>query len=319
LTSSQLASLPAVLKRISFALAFLTITALLLGLLGRYVWPLDLFAHFRIHYIVALILAGIALLALREWNSGTIALLAAALASIPTFDYLSSASQHTSQAAPRLRVLSFNIWFRNEDVMRLAGHLDASGADIVMLQEISQQQAEALRATLKAYPFAYTDAAEPTDTVLLSRWPLQSTSTEKLAENGVSALRAIVQWRNTPVTVFGVHLHWPLGARSSTRRNAELKGLAALAATVKGPLIILGDLNVTPWSAHFAELLETSHLHDCSAGHGLHPTWPSQIATLGIRIDHCLASAHWQTQSTWTGPHIGSDHRPMFVEMGPIE
>jgi endonuclease/exonuclease/phosphatase (EEP) superfamily protein YafD len=306
-------------RKILFALAFITITALLLGLLGEHFWPLDLFAHFRIHYIVALVVAGLGLLTTREWKGGTIALLAAALAAIPAFDYVGSLRADPVSADARLRALSLNIWFRNEEPTRLAGYLEASGADIVVLQEISTKQGEELRSLLKSYPYGYIETAKLTDTVLLSRWPLQSTSTQQLSQNGVSAIQAVVLWRGAPITVIGAHLHWPLGGRNSARRNAELQGLAALARTHDGPLIILGDFNVTPWSAHFRDVLASSPLHDCAEGHGLHPTWPSQAAALGIRIDHCLASAHWLTRKVWTGPHVGSDHRPMFVELGLVE
>jgi endonuclease/exonuclease/phosphatase (EEP) superfamily protein YafD len=184
-----------------------------------------------------------------------------------------------------------------------------------MLQEISQQQAVELHSKLKSYPHVYADGAALTDTVLFARWPLRETGTVKLSTNGVSVLRAVVEWREKPITVVGAHLHWPIGARNSARRNGELVGLAALVRTHSEPVLLLGDFNITPWSAHFRALLEASELKDCAAGHGLDPTWPSQVWPLGIRIDHCFASAHWLTLDTWIGRHIGSDHRPMFAEL----
>lgn len=304
------------LTRLTTFVAFVTVTALLLGMLGRFFWPLDLLAHFRVHYVVALVLCGVMLLVLKDWRSSVFALLAAALAAVPTFDYVHPAAMARS-SRNALRVLSLNVWFRNEDPGRLAPYLESSGADVIVLQEISQGQARDLRARLKSYPHAYVEGAALTDVVLFARWPLREPGTVKLSSTGVSALRAIVDWRGMPITVVGAHLHWPIGPRNSARRNGELVGLAELARTHTGPLLLLGDFNITPWSAHFSKFLDTSRLKDCAAGHGLDPTWPSQVWPLGIRIDHCFASAHWLALNAWTGPRVGSDHRPMIAELVP--
>jgi endonuclease/exonuclease/phosphatase (EEP) superfamily protein YafD len=305
------------LTRLAALLALLSVTVLVLGMLGHLFWPFDLFAHFRVHCAAVLIACALMLLAAREWRSGVIAALAATLAASPLFDYLAPASPPalSLEAGPSFRALSINTWFRNEDTNRLVGYLEASGADVIVLQEISADQGRGLHARLKAYPYAYVEGAAESDAVLLSRWPIADAGLFRLAANGVSAIRATINWRGTPITLVGAHLHWPIGPHSSARRNAELAGLALLAHSHSGPLIMLGDLNITPWSPHFQTLLGASGLRDCAIGHGLDPTWPSQVLPLGIRIDHCLASKHWRSMDTQVGPAVGSDHRPMMAEL----
>lgn len=293
--------------------ALASITGLLLGMLGRYSWLLDLFSHLRMHYIVGLAASALALLVLRQWRSAALGLLAALAACIPTLDYLAPAASGSD--APTFKAISFNVWFRHKDLSRAVDYLESSGADVLVLQEISERQAVSISPLLKTYPHAYLQGADQSDTVVLSKWPIASATTEKLAEDGVSAIRSIIEWRGRRITLIAAHLHWPMGPRSSRRRNAELQGLSRMAQPLEEPLIILGDLNVTPWSSHFRTLTNTFGLDDCAAGHGLNPTWPSQILALGIRIDHCLATTHWKTVRVWTGPHLGSDHRPMGVEM----
>jgi endonuclease/exonuclease/phosphatase (EEP) superfamily protein YafD len=293
--------------------ALASITGLLLGMLGPYSWVLDLFSHLQIHYIVALAVSALALLALRHWRSAVLALAAALAACIPTFDYLPS--ETSASDAPGLKAISFNVWFRQRDQSAAVDYLEASGADVVVLQEISESQAMSISPRLRSYPHAYLRGADESDTVVFSKWPILSATTEKLSPDGVSAIRSVLDWRGQHITLIAVHLHWPIGPVSSRRRNAELEGLSRMAQPLDEPLIILGDMNVTPWSSHFKALTETFGLDDCAAGHGLNPTWPSHVLPIGIRIDHCLATTHWKTVRVWTGPHLGSDHRPMGVEM----
>ena len=307
------ASFARLLTRFFTLVALAAITGLLLGMLGRYSWVLDLFSHLQVHYIVALTVSALALLALRHWRSAVLALAAALAACIPTFDYMPS--ETSASDAPSFKAISFNVWFRQRDQSAAVAYLESSGADVVVLQEISESQAISISPRLKSYPHAYVQGADESDTVVFSKWPILSATTEKLAPDGVSAIRSIIDWRGQQITLIAVHLHWPIGPVSSRRRNAELAGLSRLAQPLEEPLIILGDLNVTPWSSHFKTLTDTFGLDDCAAGHGLNPTWPSHILPLGIRIDHCLATTHWNTVRVWTGPHLGSDHRPMGAEM----
>lgn len=305
------------LKRLAIFFSLLSLTALVLGFLGRWLWPLDLLSHFRVHCTAVLILAAFVLFALREPRNGLVAALAAVLAAIPLFDYVvpSRATPLAVEAEPALRALSLNAWFRNEDPLRLVEYLANSGADIVALQELSQVEGLLLHSKLEMYPYAYAEGAGESDTVLLSRWPISAAETVKLSANGVSAIRATIDWNAQPITLIAAHLHWPIGAQSTERRNAELAGLAVLAQAERSPLVILGDFNITPWSPHFRAFLDASRLRDCSYGHGLDPTWPSQAIALGIRIDHCFVSPHWRTLDARTGPAVGSDHRPMIVDL----
>jgi len=150
---------------------------------------------------------------------------------------------------------------------------------------------------------------------VFSRWPILSAQPLALAAGSMRAAQVTLDWNGTPVTVLGVHLHWPLGATNSRLRNEELAGIASFAAGMTGPLIVAGDFNVTPWSRHFRVALERSGLNDCAAGHGLAPSWPAQVPPFGIRIDHCWTSKHWRSADVRLGPSLGSDHLPLIADL----
>lgn len=297
-------------------IALATVTLLLLSMLGRYFWPFDLLTHLRVHYVVALAVSAAVLALTREWRGALLAACAAVYVAIPTFEYLQPSRSMTTPDATRvLRAQSINVWFRNGDLHELAGYIEASAVDVVVLQELTEMRARELAVLLPSFAHTYLESAHLTDSVLFSKWPINEVKVVQLTRDGTSAMAASLQWRDRPIHVMGVHLHWPLGPRDAARRNGELAGIAALAQAQREPLLVLGDLNVTPWSSHFTNTLAAARLRDCSAGKGLQPTWPSHAVLLGIRIDHCLVSAHWRAVDAWTGPHLGSDHRPVGVAL----
>ena len=152
---------------------------------------------------------------------------------------------------------------------------------------------------------------------MFSRWPLQA---EDVPVGGriTRIVRARVDWNGTPLTIFGVHLHWPLSRGNAQARAEELQALAAAARSESAPVLIAGDFNLTPWSRWFARFVAESGLQDCALGQGLLGTWPAQVMPpMRIRIDQCFASAQWRVHRVSVGPRLGSDHLPTVVELGP--
>jgi endonuclease/exonuclease/phosphatase (EEP) superfamily protein YafD len=78
---------------------------------------------------------------------------------------------------------------------------------------------------------------------------------------------------------------------------------------------LLGDLNVTPWSPYFQELLAATGLRDSARGWGLQPSWPTMSLLLRVPIDHCLISPELHVTERTLGPDIGSDHFPLLVTL----
>ncbi len=286
-------------------------------MLGRHHWLLDLFAHFRLQYaVVFLVLA--AVLALQRRALPVLVSLLGVLVSIaPLVGHGGLPRQAAGTDAARLRLVSYNTWFRAHDHTRLVRYLEEVAADVVVLQEMSAAQADRLHASLASYPYAYT-APGIAGAVIFSRWPLREAATIQLTAQGTPAARVVLDWHGTPVTLFGVHLHWPLGAASARLRNQELLGLAAFAKATSGPVLVAGDFNVTPWSGHFRDLIRHSGMSDC-APRIFSRSWPAQFPPLGIVIDHCLASRHWRSLETMSGPRLGSDHLPLVVDLALLE
>jgi endonuclease/exonuclease/phosphatase (EEP) superfamily protein YafD len=94
-----------------------------------------------------------------------------------------------------------------------------------------------------------------------------------------------------------------------------LEQIAHLARSIKGPLVVLGDLNITAFSPHFQDLLAHSGLRSAAEGAGWRPTWPTFMPLAGIQIDHALVSPDITVLNFERGPFTGSDHWPIVVEL----
>jgi endonuclease/exonuclease/phosphatase (EEP) superfamily protein YafD len=109
----------------------------------------------------------------------------------------------------------------------------------------------------------------------------------------------------------------------AAHREAVFDSIAKWCRERPGSKIIIGDLNVTPWSYAFARLLHNAGLVDSEQGFGVQPTWSARLGPLGgpllwpvqIPIDHCLHASEMATLARSTGPACGSDHYPLLVTL----
>jgi len=79
------------------------------------------------------------------------------------------------------------------------------------------------------------------------------------------------------------------------------------------PVLVLGDLNATPWSSVLQSLEGSADLRNSAYGYGVQATWPSRAGPLGIPIDQLLYSRELTVTDRSTGPTFGSEHRSLWV------
>jgi endonuclease/exonuclease/phosphatase (EEP) superfamily protein YafD len=292
--------------------------ATLAGFVGGFWWGFELATHFRVQY--ALVLGGFALilLALRPWRwpalFGAFALLNLSLIAPAYLDADPAGPAADSQ--PPLRALLANVNAGNRDHERLRRLIAASDPDVIVLLEATPWLLAQLSDLGERYPHL---AAEPRDDLfgiaLFSRHPLARSQIVRFGgKAGPPSIVATVTAGVRMFTLIGTH-PWPPGsAELAEGRNDQLRALAILARQIQPPLLVLGDLNVSPWSPWFAHLLADSGLRDSRRGRGLQPSWPTGWPPLWIPIDHVLFSEDIRIRHREIGPAIGSDHYPVIVD-----
>lgn len=286
-----------------------------LALLAPLGWPFELFSHFRPQYAaVALLLA----LFLAWRRRPALAGLAAALAlwnALPIAQRALAEPPAVACAGPTFNVATINLQYSNTDHARFRDWLAAHPADLVVVQELTGAWMDSL-AGQPDHPHRYLLAREDAYGIgVLSRWPLESVGSIDLAGDGLPSIDGIVDVAGWRIRFLGLHTHWPVLPDLARSRDTALQQAAGVVRGTDLPVILLGDLNLTPDSPSFARLLEASGLRDASGGRRWRPTWQAGFWPLSLRIDHILVSPQLCVEAVETGPSIGSDHRPVAARL----
>ena len=104
-------------------------------MLGRYAWPLDLFAHFRVQYTLLFLMVAIVLFALRSPLLGAVSVVGAVFGAIPIVSYMGVQTARAEAGSAKFRVVTFNTWFRNHDYAAIGRFLEKTQADVIVLEE----------------------------------------------------------------------------------------------------------------------------------------------------------------------------------------
>ena len=225
--------------------------------------------------------------------------------------------------APRLRLMSANLLMVNEDTDGITAEILAARPDVLFVQELTPHWLQALeRPALRALlPHRLVEPHPPTDSFgigILSRLPLQNPVL--LDMEGVPVATATVMLARASIRLYNVHTLPPRTAAYYPVWKQQLTSLAALLDVETGPLILGGDLNVTPHAAWYRRLVTGSvrASHE-QCGRGLATTWPNGLFPLpSIRLDHVFLSLELVCVRIEEGVGRGSDHRPLVLDLALV-
>jgi vancomycin resistance protein VanJ len=249
-------------------------------------------------------------------------------------DFVRSDPEPPPDGAAEITVLTYNLGNGLATPEKLIPFLRSSGADIIGLQEVTAETETALSAEMAdLYPYRAVHGLGIPGTGLLSKYPILQSELLEL-NPGRPDLRAIVDLDGVDVTIFVAHPPPPHAAMKGIRPRPgtaeQVDALIAMIEQTEGPLIVLGDFNVT--TLHDAyQRLEDAGLRDVYrlAGDGLGFTMPTRLSRpaengswLGdiplpqvIRIDYVWVSRDWYPVEAWVGENAGSDHRPVLARI----
>jgi endonuclease/exonuclease/phosphatase (EEP) superfamily protein YafD len=296
-------------------LALLTL-APALSLAGAWWWVLDLLSHFHAIYLLVAATAAASFAALRWWRLAAWAAALVAFEAVLVLPLYAHAvrAPGPAGAAPRLRVVSYNMLHGNPHTPAAARHVAALEPDVVVLLEATAPQ---LRAFTAALP-GFHAIAEPRDDAfgiaVLSRTPPSAAHVVWPGPRWMPAIELELPLGERSVAMWAVHPPPPVSEDHTRTRDALLRAASAWAAAREGPALVVGDLNATPWSAAMREILGHGPLRS-TARFGLHATWPAPLGALGLPIDHVLVSGPLRPVHRSVEPAFGSDHRMLLVDL----
>lgn len=282
-----------------------------LGLVGDQHWIVDLFSHFRWQYLPLCLLV----LAWAAWQRRQVLGGLALLTLLFNLGWLARASWPASpagSASPALRVLSLNLLASRPDTLRTIEYLTRSEADVLFLMEVDADWAAELEPLKRSHPHHHL-APRPDNfgLALFSCLPLHDLRVFQPAA-GPPVVQAKLVHQGRSLVLLGAHPPPPIGSRLSALRDAQLAALAEWTAGQDQPVLLAGDLNATPWSQALRPLTAAGFT-------SLHPAWPPTWragSIFALSIDHAFVTAPLTLRQRRTGPNLGSDHRPLEIEVG---
>jgi endonuclease/exonuclease/phosphatase (EEP) superfamily protein YafD len=287
----------------------------LAGFLGPLAWFVDLTSHFRPQYAALLVLAS-AVAMLRRKGPLALTFGAFAVLNLAVILVCTGLPRHIDETHPPLRVVLLNVHTANRSFDRVREYLREANPHVVVLEEVDARWMEELAELRDLFPHEVSSPrGDNFGIAILSQLPLRDASVVELGKARLPSMIARVEFFGGLVTLLGTHPLPPVGSNNTKLRNEQLSAVASFAARLEAPVVLLGDLNLTPWCSEFRRLLRASKLHNGSAGLGLHATWPARLWPLRIPIDHCLISADLRVARKEVGSHVGSDHLPLLVEL----
>jgi endonuclease/exonuclease/phosphatase (EEP) superfamily protein YafD len=284
------------------------------GFAARFGWLFELTSHFRLQYALCLFVIGIAFALRRRVLPATLFLAGALINFMSVAPFLPGTRSAEPGDAQELRLLLINVHSANSDSARVLGLIEQTRPDMVLLEEITPQWMDRLAGLQTHYPHAACEPREDNFGIaFFSRIAVTRAHIVYLGEAEVPSVEAEFNLAGKGVLLLGTHPVPPASPFDLHLRNDQLRAVASRLGSWTGPALLLGDLNTTPYSPHFADLIQTSRLRDTARGLLLQGTWPAAFPPLRIPLDHCLASPDFLVSCRRVGPRVGSDHLPLNI------
>ena len=295
----------------------------LAGFVGRWHWLLDLTSHFRWYWLLlAVVCLGASW---RQLGRIAIACLAAAvLGNVwPMLPYwMPDVRPQTAAAAtpgvlrPPLSLVSVNVLTSNRNSQAVLDYVRSRDADVAIFLEVDAAWAAALDGLADRWPHAVVQPRD--DNFGIALFAKQPPRERRVVEFGDTGVPSIVATFTDPAgdyTVIATHPVPPKTPVYAHDRDAQLRAIAEFVAASPLPCVVAGDLNATPWSAAFRDLVARSGLRDTALGRGVQATWNARAWAPRIPIDHILAPPGTEILRRAVGPDVGSDHFPVEAQL----
>ncbi len=300
------------IKRRLVFLAWVSLFCILIGEAGRWFWILELFSHFVPFYAILLILGALA--SNRLWQT-----LLFSVTALGLFFWIFSplwmalypnSNKNTplfARTTPTLqKFLTYNLFIDNPNIAHNIEWLLASDVDVIFLTEATLDSKVALKRLSHKYPYgcaALTDS--PFGLALYSRHSLQNC--EILYFEDLEDFPYVRAELNDQRVLYGIHPPPPISQDFAEKRNQSLNALAEKISAEKQDVIVMGDMNTTPFSVKYREFIQKT---------GLQPTVPLRNPTWLpglLSLDHILLKGPHMPEKTGQTMWMGSDHRPVWV------
>ena len=290
--------------------------ATFLGFLGETWWAFDVLANFRLQF--AIVLFGVAALyGLVMSRGAAFIFLVVGLVNVALIVPLYFGSPAEATGGESISLVSFNVEASGVARERVMRWIDGTNADVVFILESSAEWEQS--STSAAADYAIQSELPEGRKFGITVLTKNDVDTEllRLGSGRDPVMRVEMSLEDRPLVIYAFHARPATSESGAEMRNSLLEQVAELVDDEADPVIVIGDLNATPWSSAFRNLKSDAALINSLDGFGLQPSWPGDLPFgLTIPIDHMLHTSELTTVDRSVGPSLGSDHRPLLVTVG---
>lgn len=218
-----------------------------------------------------------------------------------------------------LSVLSSNVYMPNSDFDKLILHVHNKNPDFLVTLESNEKWQQGISVIEEDYPYTKFCPLENLYGMhLYSKYPFEDVTLRFLIEDGVPSIRVKVKVAQQEVTLHFLHPKPPSPTENTYAkpRDVELTLVGKEIANTPGPVIVAGDLNDVAWSPTTRKFKKISGLLDPREGRGFFNTFHANYPLVKWPLDHVFHSEHFVLVDIEKLSGIGSDHFPLYTELG---
>ena len=301
------------------AIAFLT---------HRYGWKihLELLSHFQLQYFSLSSIGVMGLAWLRCKRLFLIGLVCTTLLGTQIATWYWPPKFLSAGNDGNFRILVANINTKNKQYEDVLAFTRQEKPDLALFMEVDTAWIEQLDTLTDVLPHSSGEGNPYNFGIMLySRSPFDAVQRVAFGDDRIPSLTGKVNVNNQTLSFVGTHPLPPVRPGYFQSRNQQLDLVGQHLQTVEHPKLLIGDLNLSMWSPYYTRLIRQTGLANARKGFGILPSWPTygtyqQIPDwanllFSIPIDHCLVSPELKVVNVRVGPNLGSDHRPVVVDL----
>ena len=304
--------------------------ATMLPLLRRDAWWVRIFDFPRLQ-ITFILAATLAAYLLFEWDSGLadnlfLVVLAACLIyqGYMMFPYTPLARKQVQQSAGASKdscvsLLFANVLMDNRNAAKLKEIINEADPDIILTVETDDWWKEQLRGFERTHRHTVQQPQENTYGMLLySRLELLSPEVKFLVQDDIPSIHTRVRLpsgKEVELRCLHPRPPFPTEDERSTERDAELLIVGKETKRLRGPFVVLGDLNDVAWSRTNYLFQDISGLLDPRIGRGFYHTFHAKYPFIRFPLDHFFHSNHFRLVDFRRLAYFGSDHFPVYIKL----
>lgn len=228
-------------------------------------------------------------------------------------------SFHGNDPKAIISILVSNVLTTNTKYDKLIDLVNRKKPDVLLTLETDKKWEEELSTLEKDYPFT---VKIPLDNLygmhLYSKLKLEDYDVKYLIKEDIPSIHGYLRLNNnTRVKFHALHPQPPSPTEdpTSTNRDAELLLVGKDVKKDQESVVVFGDLNDVAWSRTTKLFQKLSGLLDPRIGRGFYNTFHADFRLLRWPLDHVFHTNDFTLIELSRGPHIGSDHFPMFIKL----